>query len=161
MYCPHGRVPMLAQLPPGVPLPLRPERAASGFPSPADDYVEAGIDLNLELIPSPLSTFFMRVSGDAMRGDGIVDGDLLVIDRSIRARPGMVVVATCEGAFILRRLGGRGRRRWLLASDGSSPPIRLGDGEPGQETATDGGAELWGVAIHAVHHLAGAPSRRR
>ena len=161
MYCSHGRVPMLAQLPPGVPLPLRPERAASGFPSPADDYVEAGIDLNLELIPSPLSTFFMRVSGDAMRGDGIVDGDLLVIDRSIRARPGMVVVATCEGAFILRRLGGRGRRRWLLASDGSSPPIRLGDGEPGQETATDGGAELWGVAIHAVHHLAGAPSRRR
>jgi DNA polymerase V len=152
---------MLAHLPPGVPLPQRQERAASGFPSPADDYVEAGIDLNLELIPSPLSTFFMRVSGDAMRGDGILDGDLVVIDRSIQARPGMVVVATCDGAFILRRLARRRQRRWLLSSDGSSPPIPLGDGEPGQAATTDGRAELWGVAIHAVHHLAGAPSRRR
>ena len=152
---------MFDHLPPGVPLPLRQDRAASGFPSPADDYVEASIDLNLELIPSPLSTFFMRVSGDAMRGDGILDGDLLVIDRSVEARPGMVVVATCDGAFILRRLGSRGRRRWLLASDGSHPPIPLGEGEPGQAAAADGRAELWGVAIHAVHHLARAPSRRR
>jgi hypothetical protein len=99
---------MLAALPPGVPLqlrqvpdsfpcPLAGEAVAAGFPSPADDYVEARIDLNIELIPSPLSTFFMRVSGDAMRGDGILDGDLLVIDRSIDARPGMAVVATCGG----------------------------------------------------------------
>jgi DNA polymerase V len=158
---------MLALLPPGVPLPLRPDpvppaapragqAAGVGFPSPADDYVEARIDLNVELIPSPLATFFMRVSGDAMRGDGILDGDLLVIDRSIDARPGMAVVATCDGAFLLRRLRRRGAGLWLVASDGASPPIPLRRGE-GEE----GAAELWGVAIHAVHHLAGAPSRRR
>ena len=148
----------LAELPRGIPLPLATvlgsstcalasNHVAAGFPSPADDYVEARIDLNLALIPRPLSTFFMRVSGDAMAGDGILDGDLLVIDRSLEARPGLVVVATHGGAFIVRRLEGRrgsatGR---LVASDGLSAPIALAEGE----------AELWGVVIHAVHHLAG------
>ena len=69
----------LAGLPRGVPLPLETvlgsstcalasSHVAAGFPSPADDYVEARIDLNLALIPRPLATFFMRVSGDAMAG---------------------------------------------------------------------------------------------
>ena len=118
---------------------------AAGFPSPADDYVEARIDLNLALIPRPLSTFFMRVSGDAMAGDGILDGDLLVIDRSLAARPGRVVVATHGGAFIVRRLEERRGSGRLVASDNLSAPIDLAAGE----------AELWGVVIHAVHHLAG------
>ncbi len=127
---------------------------AAGFPSPADDYVEARIDLNMELIPSPLSTFFMRVAGDAMRGDGILEGDLLVIDRSVSPRPGRVVVAVVDGMFVVRRLAQCQGGLWLLASDGATVPMAL-QGEGG------GGAELWGVVIHAVHHLAGAPSRRR
>lgn len=130
---------------------------ASGFPSPADDYVEAAIDLTIELIPRPLSTFFMRVSGEAMRGDGIVDGDLLVIDRSVDARPGMVVVVSHEGSFLVRRLGSRGGRLWLTASDAAVAPIPLG----GDQEGSLDGAELWGVVLHAVHHLAPAPSRRR
>lgn len=155
--------PSIDALPRGIPLPLAPlvgstpcplasTSVAAGFPSPADDYVEARIDLNLELIPRPLSTFFMRVRGDAMTGDGILDGDLLVIDRSVEARPGLVVVATHGGAFIVRRLQAqRGDRSGLLvASDGVTPALKLGED-----------AELWGVVIHAVHHLAGAPSRRR
>jgi len=127
---------------------------AAGFPSPADDYVEARIDLNMELIPSPLSTFFMRVAGDAMGGDGILEGDLLVIDRSVSPRPGRVVVAVVDGMFVVRRLAQRQGGLWLLASDGATVPMAL-QGEGG------GGAELWGVVIHAVHHLAGAPSRSR
>ena len=159
-----GRPRSIDALPRGLPLALAPLLASSpcalasthvaaGFPSPADDYVEARIDLNLELIPRPLSTFFMRVRGDAMAGDGILDGDLLVIDRSVEARPGLVVVATHGGAFIVRRLQGErgGRVGLLVASDGVTPPLALAGGE----------AELWGVVIHAVHHLAGAPSRRR
>ncbi len=138
---------------------------ATGFPSPADDYVEAAIDLNVALIPRPLSTFFMRVSGGAMRGDGIVDGDLLVIDRSVDARPGMVVVATHEGAFLLRRLARSAGRLWLTASDGAAPPIPLGgdadDSTDDSVASSVDGAELWGVVLHAVHHLAPAPSRRR
>ena len=150
---PRG-VPLALQvLPASAPCPLASSSVAAGFPSPADDYVEARIDLNLELIPRPLSTFFMRVRGDAMAGEGILDGDLLVIDRSVEARPGMVVIATHEGAFIVRRLQAAqgGRHGLLVASDGVSPPLTL----------ASGAAELWGVVIHAVHHLAGAPSRRR
>lgn len=156
-------------LPPGLPVPLRPdpeplpfplaaEAVAAGFPSPADDYVEASIDLNLELIPRPLSTFFMRVQGDAMAGDGIVDGDLLVIDRSVEPRPGMLVVVVHEGGFLLRRLVRHGAGLGLVASDGVSPPLPLAQGE---ELEGGEGAQLWGVALHAVHHLAAAPSRRR
>jgi DNA polymerase V len=169
----HFMVPgPMPPLSPQSPLPLREgaealfcllatEAVSAGFPSPADDYVEARIDLNLELIPRPLSTFFMRVSGDAMRGDGIVDGDLLVIDRSVDPRPGMVVVAVHAGAFLLRRLARRGDGLWLVASDGTSPPLVLSGDGGGAVGSDGGGAELWGVVIHAVHHLAGAPSMRR
>ncbi len=164
MYSLRPDVVSLSLLPPGLPVPLRAEipsrfcalvgeSVAAGFPSPADDYVEARIDLNLELIPSPLSTFFMRVQGDALRGDGIVDGDLLVIDRSLDPRVGMVVVAVHDGGFILRRLGRRDGGLWLLASDGLTPPLPLANDD-------DQAGQLWGVAIHAIHHLAGAPSRR-
>ena len=132
--------------------PLAAEAITAGFPSPADDYVESRIDLNIELIPRPLSTFFMRVSGDAMAGDGITDGDLLVIDRSMLARPGMVVVATHGGTFILRRLCRQGPLLWLVASDSSSPSLPLTpDGCEENNSAT----EIWGVVIHAVHHLSG------
>jgi DNA polymerase V len=156
--------PVLGSLPAGVPVALRAdppphpcalvgEAVAAGFPSPADDYIESRIDLNRELIPAPLSTFFMRVCGDAMRGDGIVDGDLLVIDRSLDPRPGRVVVAVHAGRFLVRRLVRRSDRLWLQASDGSSSPLPL------PATPAEGGdPELWGVVTHAVHHLGGRPS---
>jgi DNA polymerase V len=127
------------------PCPLALEAVPAGFPSPADDYVEARIDLNRELIPSPLSTYLMRVRGDAMAGDGIVDGDLLVIDRSLAPRPGRLVVALEAGSFIHRRLRGDAGGFRLEASDGCTPPLPLEQ------------AELWGVVIHAIHHLVAAP----
>ena len=73
----------------------------------------------------------------------------------------MVVVAVHAGAFLLRRLARRGDGLWLVASDGTSPPLVLSGDWGGAVGSDGGGAELWGVVIHAVHHLAGAPSRRR
>ena len=115
-----------------------------GFPSPADDYNEAGLDLNSLLIPHPISTFLWRVSGEAMQGAGIFDGDLLLVDRSLQPRPGRVVVAVFEGAFTLKRLERfRGGLR-LQAAHPAYPPIDL-------TSAME--LQIWGVATHVIHPL--------
>ena len=124
---------------PALALPLAGERVAAGFPSPADDYVEVGIDLNEQLIRHPTSTFFLRVSGDSMTGAGIHDGDLLVVDRSLDPRPGRIVVAVLDGGFTLKRLArhrGRtppGSRQPGLSRPGAASLRRcsdLGRGHP-------------------------------
>ncbi len=118
------------------------------------DYEEGPIDLNRELVASPLSTVLMRVQGEAMGGDGLRDGDLVVIDRALDPRPGCLVVALWEGCFIVRRLSRdpdpRHHHR-LEASDGVSAPIALDDGQ-------GSGARLWGVVRLAVHRLVSTSS---
>ncbi len=139
----HPPVPLLTKRS-RLTLPLAGERVAAGFPSPADDYVEVGIDLNEQLIHHPTSTFFLRVSGDSMLGAGIHDGDLLVVDRSLDPRPGRVVVAVLDGAFTLKRLvRHRGRLR-LEAANSAYPPLEL---------HRCGDVQIWGVAIHVIHPL--------
>ena len=63
-------------------IPVAGSPVKAGFPSPADDFLDSPLDLNRELVHNPASTFFVRVSGDSMAGDGIGDGDLLIVDRS-------------------------------------------------------------------------------
>ena len=125
-------------------LPLAGERVAAGFPSPAEDYVDVGIDLNDQLIRHPTSTFFLRVSGDSMTGAGIHDGDLLVVDRSLNPCPGRVVVAVLDGGFTLKRLMRHQGRLRLEAANPSYPPLDL-------QSCDD--AQIWGVAIHVIHSL--------
>nr|WP_255088443.1 MULTISPECIES: translesion error-prone DNA polymerase V autoproteolytic subunit [unclassified Synechococcus] len=127
-----------------VRLPLVTESVAAGFPSPADDYVEAGIDLNEHLIARPSSTFFLRVSGDSMIGAGIHHGDLLIVDRSLEPRPGRIVVAAVEGAFTLKRLVRHQGRLRLEAANPAYPPLELSDADD---------TRLWGVAIQVIHPL--------
>ena len=117
---------------------------AAGFPSPADDYLEAGVDLNRQLIARPLSTFVLQVSGDSMTGAGIHDGDLLVVDRSLDPRPGRVVVAVLDGAFTLKRLT---RHRGRLRLEAANPAY------PALELHRCGDVQIWGVAIHVIHPL--------
>ena len=88
--------------------PLLASRVQAGFPSPADDYVERSLDLNEELIRHPAATYFLRAGGCSMQGAGIHDGDLLVVDRSIDAEVGMVVVAVVDGDFTVKRLANGG-----------------------------------------------------
>jgi len=125
-------------------LPLAGERVAAGFPSPADDYVEVGIDLNEQLIQHPTSTFFLRVSGESMLGAGIHHGDLLVVDRSLDPRPGRVVVAVLDREFTLKRLTQHQGRLRLEAANPAYPPLEL---------HRCGDVQIWGVAIHVIHPL--------
>src|SRR2546430_8587365 len=77
---------------------------ATGFGAAADDYMERGIDLNEQLVRNKPATYFMRVRGDAMTGAGIFDGDTVIVDRSLKAVSGKVVIATLNGEMLIRRL---------------------------------------------------------
>src|SRR5829696_10196945 len=90
--------------PEALPLPLLGRLVPAGFPSPADDYLEGEIDLNRLLIERPAACYLMRVSGSSMSGAGILDGDLVVVDRSVEAVPGHVVVAVIHGEMTIKRL---------------------------------------------------------
>lgn len=117
-------------------------RGASGFPSPADDYLEAPLDLHRHLVPHPASTFFMQVEGNDQAQAGFHDGDLLVVDRSLTARPGHWVIAIIEGALCLQRLEGTGRHQWLCPADPRRPRL---------PPEADRDCRLWGVVSHVVH----------
>lgn len=76
---------------------------ASGFGAAADDYMERGIDLNEQLIRNKPATFFMKVSGSSMLNAGIFDGDIVIVDRSIKPMNGKIVIAVIDGEMLIRR----------------------------------------------------------
>ncbi len=80
-----------------------PNANANGFGAAADDYMERGIDLNEQLILNKPATFFFRMNGDAMSGAGIQSGDVLIVDRSIKAVNGKIIVAAVNGDLVVRR----------------------------------------------------------
>jgi len=83
----------------------------AGFPSPAEQYLEPPLDLNELLVKRPAATYFVRVEGDSMSGAGISDGDLLVVDRSLRPANGDVIIASVDGEFTVKTLRlGNGER---------------------------------------------------
>ncbi|EEK9536675.1 translesion error-prone DNA polymerase V autoproteolytic subunit [Shigella dysenteriae] len=103
-------------------LPLFMERVPCGFPSPAQDYLEGSLDLNKLVIKHPSATYFVRVSGDSMIGAGISDGDLLVVDRSLPAMHGDIVIAAVAGEFTVKELQTRPELR-LLPHNARYQPI--------------------------------------
>ena len=98
-----------------------------GFPSPAEHYIEQPLDLNRLLVPRPAATFFLRAEGSAMAADGIRDGDILVVDRSLPPATGRIVVAHVAGELLMRRLVQRDGRAVLAASDPAIPVLDCAD----------------------------------
>jgi DNA polymerase V len=80
-----------------------PTANATGFGAAADDYMERGIDLNEQLIRNKPATFFMRVSGTSMSNAGIYDGDIVIVDRSLKPQNGKIVIAVIDGEMLIRR----------------------------------------------------------
>lgn len=85
-------------------IPLFLQRVSAGFPSPAQDYIEQTLDLNQLCIKHPAATFFVRVEGDSMQDAGIYPNDILVVDRSIRAEHGDIVIAGMHGELTVKEL---------------------------------------------------------
>ncbi|EKP0309433.1 translesion error-prone DNA polymerase V autoproteolytic subunit [Aeromonas caviae] len=128
---------------PLVEIPLFLSPAVCGFPSPAQDYVEQTIDLNQLCVSHPAATYYVRAKGNSMLGAGIHDGDLLIVDRSMRAVHGAVVIASVDGEFTVKRLQLLPQPA-LLPENDDYPPILLDDGS---------NAEMFGVVAFVVHSL--------
>lgn len=113
----------------------------AGFPSPADDYLEARIDLKRELVRNPDATFVVRVQGDSMTGDGICDGDVLVVDRSLKHRNGSIAVCCLNNSFTVKKLEIRGPSVRLIASNPDYPPINIQENDE---------LLIWGVVTYII-----------
>jgi len=113
---------------PRLPLPLDAVRVSAGFPSPAADYEDKRLDINEYLVRNPVSTFFFSVEGDSMQGAEIFDGDILVVDKSIRPRHGQIVIAFVDGQRLVKRLYQRAGRVALVAENSAYPPLEIRDG---------------------------------
>ena len=86
------------------PIPLFLETIPAGFPSPAEGYVQDCIDLNGLCIDHPNATFLVRVDGLSMIDAGIYPNDLLVVDRSLEAQHGDIIVARLFNEFTVKAL---------------------------------------------------------
>jgi DNA polymerase V len=124
-----------------MPLPYADQGIQAGFPSPAQDYISESIDLNREIVTHPASTFYGRVSGESMIGDGIDPGDIIVIDRSIEPDDGDLAVCCLDGDFTLKRIRLEKDRIWLIPSNEKFDPILV---------TPDSQFEVWGVVTHTI-----------
>ena len=123
-------------------IPLLTDSVSAGFPSPADDYTEENIDLNEHLISNPFSTFFLRVKGDSMINAGIKDKDLIIVDKSLIAKPGNIVIAMIDGEFTIKRLSIKNDELYLKAENHNYPDFSF-------KNHID--VQIWGVVIYSIH----------
>lgn len=116
----------------------------AGFPSPADDYAQESLDFNRDMIRNPDATFYGRVSGDSMVGAGISDGDIAVIDRSVEAADGDIIVAYVNNEFTIKFLdlshAADGYIELRPAND-KYKPIRIDNGDD---------FRVWGVVVWTI-----------
>jgi DNA polymerase V len=117
---------------------------ATGFGAASDDFMDRGIDLNEQLIRNKPATFFFRVNSDAMLGAGIHVGDILIVDRSIPASSGKVVVAVLNGELLVRRLQIQEHSISLLPENKRYGTIQI---EQMGEYST------WGVVTFVIHSV--------
>ena len=125
-----------------VKIPLLSESISAGFPSPADVYTDENIDLNEHLISNPFSTFFLRVKGDSMINSGIKDKDLIIVDKSLTAKPGDIIIAMIDGEFTIKRLCIKNNELYLKAENHNYPDFSF-------RNHID--IQIWGVVIYSIH----------
>ncbi len=125
-------------------LPYFEGKVPAGFPSPAEDYLETPLDLTEYLIENKAATFMMRVDGDSMKDAGILDGDLLVVDRAAKPVNGSVVVVAVNGEYTVKRLRRGPDCVWLDPANPKYQPLCVSIGEE---------LHVFGVVRHAIHTL--------
>lgn len=117
-------------------IPMAESGVHAGFPSPADDFLEGSLDLNALVVRHPEATFFARVEGDSMSGEGIAEGDLLIVDKAVEPYDGCLAVSFIDGEFTLKRVRMEKDRILLVPAN---PKYRTIEVTPDNEFA------VWGV----------------
>ena len=115
---------------------------ASGFGAAADDYAERGIDLNEQLIMNKPATFFFRMKGDAMTDAGIHEGDVLIVDRSLKADNGKIIVGSVDGELMIRRFHKTFNKTFLTAENKKYRVVEIGEFVR---------FDAWGVVTCVIH----------
>jgi DNA polymerase V len=131
------------------PGPVRPQyftlyasHVPAGFPSPADDHLDKKIDLNEHLVQNPAATFFIKVAGDSMIDCNIHDGDVLIVDRSVEASEGNIIVGLVDGEFTVKCLNRRNGKVYLQPANPKYKPLEITEGMD---------FRIWGVVVYVVH----------
>jgi DNA polymerase V len=124
-----------------VELPFMDGGIAAGFPSPAQDYIDLKIDLNTELITNPSSTFYARVKGTSMQDAGIMDGDILVIDKSLEPKDGDTAVCFIDGEFTLKYIKFETDVIYLVPANSKFEPIKVTE---------DNNFCIWGIVTYSI-----------
>ncbi|MHC3124676.1 LexA family protein [Acinetobacter sp. GN11] len=129
-------------------IPLATERVAAGFPSPAQDDIEQALDLNEYLIRNENATFIVKANSLSMLDAGIDINDPLIVDRSIAAKSGDIVIALIDNDFTVKRLiidnNYHPPKIWLKAENSDYQNIYI---EEGQELV------IWGVVTYNLKRM--------
>ncbi len=115
-----------------------------GFAAAADNHMERGIDLNEQLIRNKPATCFMRVTGNSMTGASIHNGDIVIVDRSIKAENGKIVIAVLDGEMLIRRFERTLNRMRLIPETAKLSPIDVSEFND---------CKIWGVVTYVIHPL--------
>lgn len=116
-------------------------RISAGFPSPAADYAEEGLDLNAYLVRNKPATFMFSVKGDSMIGASIEDGDKVVVDRALHPKHHDIVVAVVDGEYTIKRLFKHQGQVELRPENPAYAPILFSEGSE---------LQVWGVVVGVV-----------
>lgn len=135
---------LAAQHPPKSEIRLLSHRISAGFPSPAADYADEGLDLNNYLIRNKASTYFLMVRGLSVIEAGIFDGDIVAVDRSLEAMHKDLVVAVVDGEYTIKRLFQAHGRIELHPENPDFEPIQFTDGME---------LQIWGVVTGVVRRF--------
>ena len=120
------------------------EAIHAGFPSPAADHAGERINLVREMTPHPETTFYAHVAGDSMRDAGILDGDVVVVDRSLEPKNGDFIIAYIDNEYTLKefKMDEHGDCAWLIPHNPDFQPIRVDK---------ESNFQVWGVVTYAIH----------
>ena len=124
-------------------VPFYLHKAGAGFPSPATDYIEEDVDLNVHLIKNVPATFIIRVQGKSMNDVGIYDGDLLVVDRSLEPKNFSTVVANVHDELVVKNFI-KSKDQNFLSSGSNNIEDKIVINE-------DSDIFIWGVVTYVIH----------